>query len=155
MGARCGFSKINKPARYPFDEVNQKNTYASENVGLIFIPKQRWKFSFMTSTGYRVPNIDDVAKVFDTHAGESLIIPNPDIKPEKTINFDLSVARCFAGKLRWENTLFYTFFFDAIVLDAFTFNGQSEIDFDGQPTRILANQNKRVLYPHLYGGFRA
>lgn len=131
---------------FPFDEVDQKNTYASGNLGLIYRLRNYWKLSLMTSTGYRVPNIDDLAKVFDTSAGQSLIVPNPDVKPEKTLNFDLSVTRFLADKVRWENTIFYTSFFDAIVMDAFTFNGQATVDYNGQQTPVMAHQNKRRAF---------
>jgi hemoglobin/transferrin/lactoferrin receptor protein len=42
--------------------------------------------------------------------------------------------------------LFYTFFYDAIVVDAFTFNGQTEMQYQGETTRIFANQNKRRAF---------
>jgi hemoglobin/transferrin/lactoferrin receptor protein len=130
---------------FPFDKVDQTNSYLSGNAGIIYRPSS-WKFSLMTSTGYRVPNIDDLGKVFDTSAGESVIVPNPDVKPEKTVNFDLSVGKFFGDRIHWETTGFYTSFFDAIVVDEFTFNGQSVIEFDGQPTQVLANQNKRRAF---------
>ena len=151
-GVRIGLSTLNAEFHnktffpFPFNVVNQKNSYASGNLGLVFRPQEHWRFSFLTSTGYRVPNIDDIAKVFDTHAGESLIVPNPDVKPEKTVNFDLGLSRHITDRVSWENTFFYTFLYDAIVLDAFTFEGKSEIIFEGQPTQVLANQNKRRAY---------
>ena len=151
-GARIGLSRLKAEFNdktffdFPFDEVNQTNRYASGSMGMVFRPKEDWKFSLMGSTGFRVPNIDDLGKVFDTRAGESLIVPNPGIRPEKTINFDLSLSRIFAERVRWENTLFYTFLFDAIIQDDFTFNGQSEINFEGRRTRVIANQNKRAAF---------
>lgn len=134
---------------FPYDEVDQKNTYASGNIGLVYRPTNFWKLSFVTSTGYRVPNVDDLGKVFDTSAGEALVVPNPDIKPEKTLNFDLGITKFFGDKVRWENTGFYTSFYDAIVMDAFTFNGQPVVDYDGTPTPVVANQNKRRAF--IYG----
>lgn len=150
-GIRVGYSALHSTFidksffPFPFDEVHQRNTYASGNVGLIYRPDD-WKLSFMASTGYRVPNVDDLAKVFDTNAGESLIVPNPNVKPEKTLNIDLSATKYFGDKIRLENTWYYTMFIDAIILDAFTFNGQSVVTYQGAPTRVLANQNKRQAY---------
>jgi hemoglobin/transferrin/lactoferrin receptor protein len=147
-GLRVGYatlySKFNDKSffPFPFDEVNQKNTYASGNLGLVFRPTSTWKFSLMGSTGYRVPNVDDLAKVFDTSAGTALVVPNPDVKPEKTINIDLGITKFFSDKVRWENNFYYTRFFDAIVMDAFAFNGETVIDYEGTPTPVLANQNK-------------
>lgn len=167
-GLRIGystlFSKFVDKTFFPFlfDDVHQKNVYASGNLGLIYRLSHYWRFAVLTSSGYRVPNVDDLAKVFDTNAGQSLIVPNPGIRPEKTLNFDLSVTRYFSDKVRWENTGYYTFFFDAIVMDVFTFAGQPTIDFAGQPTPVMANQNKRrafitgfssVLHADIFSGF--
>lgn len=151
-GVRLGLSSLNAKFEdktffpFPFDEVNQKNSYASGNLGLIYRPSHDWKVSFATNTGYRVPNIDDLAKVFETSAGQSLIVPNPDVKPEKTLNFDLGITKVFSDRVRWENAFFYTTFFDAIVTDVFTFNGQSTVDYQGQATPVMASQNKRRAY---------
>ncbi|HEY0651820.1 MAG TPA: TonB-dependent receptor [Chryseosolibacter sp.] len=148
-GVRFGYSALHAEFTdkaffpFPFEAVFQKNKYASGNLGIVFRPNGNWKLSFMASTGYRVPNIDDLAKVFDTNAGTSLIVPNPNLKPEKTANFDFGITTFVSDKVRWENNFFYTSFFDAIVVDAFELNGNSEVEYDGQPTPVFANQNKR------------
>lgn len=148
-GIRLGYSSLHAEFTdktffpFPFETVSQKNQYASGNLGIVFRPNGNWKLSFMTSTGYRVPNIDDLAKVFDTSAGTSLVVPNPELKPEKTVNLDLGITTFISDKVRWENNFFYTSFFDAIVIDAFQFNGNSEVLYDGQMTPVFANQNKR------------
>lgn len=148
-GIRFGYSSLRAEFMdktffpFPFETVSQRNQYASGNFGVVFRPNGNWKFSFMTSTGYRVPNIDDLAKVFDTSAGTSLVVPNPELKPEKTVNFDLGVTTFVSDKVRWENNFFYTSFFDAIVIDAFQFNGSDEMMYEGQLTPVFANQNKR------------
>jgi hemoglobin/transferrin/lactoferrin receptor protein len=128
---------------FPFETVSQNNQYASGNLGIVFRPNGNWKFSLMASTGYRVPNVDDLAKVFDTSAGTSLIVPNPEVKPEKTANLDLGLTAFISDKARWENNFFYTSFFDAIVMDRFTFSGNKAVFYDGQMTPVFANQNKR------------
>lgn len=148
-GIRIGYSSLKAKFSdktffpFPFETVSQRNQYASGNLGIVFRPDGNLKFSFMTSTGYRVPNIDDLAKVFDTNAGTSLVVPNPDLKPEKTVNFDFGITTFVSDKVRWENNFFFTSFFDAIVIDAFQFDGNSEIMYDGQLTPVFANQNKR------------
>jgi hemoglobin/transferrin/lactoferrin receptor protein len=151
-GIRLGYSSLNAEFTdktffpFPFETVKQKNQSASGNIGIVFRPNGNWKLSFMTSTGYRVPNIDDLAKVFDTSAGTSLVVPNPDLNPEKTINLDFGITTFISDKVRWENNFFYTSFFDAIVIDEFQFNGSSSIFYDGQMTPVFANQNKRQAW---------
>lgn len=135
---------------FPFDEINQNNVVASGNLGVIYTPSS-WKISLMASTGYRVPNIDDLAKVFESVAGTNsmvgtLVVPNPDIKPEKTLNGDFSVTKFFGEDVRVEGTLFATEFFDAIVVQPGTFNGQSAINFDGFPANVVTSQNAARAY---------
>jgi hemoglobin/transferrin/lactoferrin receptor protein len=72
---------------FPYDDINQSYLVGSGNLGIIYTPTS-WKFSFMTSTGYRAPNIDDLAKVFESVPGSdtstgTLVVPNPDLKQRK------------------------------------------------------------------------
>ncbi len=132
---------------FPFDQVKQNYLVSSANLGIIYTPSS-WKFSFMSSTGYRAPNIDDMTKVFDSSPGQ-LIVPNPDLTAEKTVNGDLSITKFFGSKIRVEGTFFGTEFYDAIVVLPSTFNGQSTIDYNGTPSQVLTSQNKGNAY--LYG----
>ncbi len=132
---------------FPFDEVKQNYLVSSANLGIIYTPST-WKFSFLTSTGYRAPNIDDMTKVFDSAPGK-VVVPNPDLTAEKTVNGDLSITKFFGSKVRAEGTLFGTEFFDAIVVLPSTFNGQSSIDYNGTPSEVYSSQNKGKAY--LYG----
>jgi len=137
---------------FPYDEITQNNLVGSGNLGIIYTPTS-WKFSVMGSTGFRVPNIDDLTKVFDSAPGDvdnpgTLIVPNPNLKPEKTINVDANITRFFGDKLRIETVLFVTRFYDAIVTKPSTFNGEPVIDYGGYPANVFSNQNvgKAFLY---------
>lgn len=101
------------------------------------------------ATGFRAPNIDDLAKVFESAGGEQVVVPNPGLRPEQTINLDISAERQFGGLLKVELTGFYTWFRNAIVLDAFTLNEASAIVYDGVLTPVVANQNKARAF--VYG----
>jgi hemoglobin/transferrin/lactoferrin receptor protein len=138
---------------FPYDDIKQNNTYASGNLGIIYSPTS-WKFSFMTSTGYRVPNIDDLAKVFESVQGSPtttgiLVVPNPDLGAEKTINGDLSITKFFGEKARLEGVLFATNFFDAIATRPSTLNGQSTTNYNGFPANVVSSQNVGEAY--IYG----
>ncbi|MFM9839273.1 MAG: TonB-dependent receptor plug domain-containing protein [Cyclobacteriaceae bacterium] len=163
-GVRVGYSTLFSSFNsqqffaFPFKTISQENLYASGNVGLVYTPNS-WKFSLMGSTGFRVPNFDDLTKVFDTRTGNAtttgtLVIPNSDLGPEKTINADLSVTRFFGSRARLEATGFYTKFFDAIVVKPSTFNGQSTILYNGFQANVLTSQNaaEAYLYGYTVGG---
>lgn len=126
---------------FPFNEVKQKNFTYSGNLGLLFLPSAYWKISLNGSTGFRVPNVDDLSKVFDSSPG-TVIVPNPNLKPEKTVNGDLNITRWYNDCFSWENVFFITYFIDAIVTDTFQFQGQDSVIYDGTMSRVMANQNK-------------
>jgi hemoglobin/transferrin/lactoferrin receptor protein len=134
--------------RLPYTEIDQTTPVFSGSIGIINQPTEDWKISALLSTGFRVPNMDDVSKIFESSAG-SVIVPNEDLKPEKTVTTELGITKINSGKSMWENTLWYTQFYDAIVTDAFKFNGQDSIEYDGTLSQVLANQNKRRAY--MYG----
>lgn len=132
----------------PYTKADQSNPVYSGSIGLINNPSDKWKLSFLLSTGFRAPNVDDLSKVFESAPG-AVIVPNPDLKPEKTINYEVSATKIFSKKTSFENTLFYTQYVDAIVTDKFKFNNQDSIVYDGVMSRVFANQNKQKAF--IYG----
>ncbi|RME18676.1 MAG: TonB-dependent receptor [Bacteroidetes bacterium] len=134
--------------KFPFKEAKQNNWTYSGSIGIINNIHPQWKLSFLISSGFRVPNVDDLGKVFDSQPG-AVIVPNPNIQPEKTINEDISIQYFFGKNSYFSNTLFYTQIFDAIVTDKFQYNGQDSILYNGVKSQVLANQNKQQAY--IYG----
>lgn len=137
---------------FPFDEISQQNFTWSGNIGLIYTPGS-WKLSTMLSSGFRAPNVDDLTKVFDSRAGSAsatgrLVVPNPNLKPEKTLNLDLSMTKYFGSRFKIEGVVFGTRFYDAIVVLPSTFNGQTTIQYNGFPADIYAskNQSKAIIW---------
>lgn len=153
-GIRVGYSDLSAQFsdtsffRFPFSEVNQRNPVVTGSLGLVHVPNDDLKFSVLIGTGYRVPNVDDLAKIFESQPG-AVILPNPDIRPERTLTAELGITKIYNGISSWENNLYYTSFFDAIAVDDFTYKGADSIVFDGVYSRVLAAQNKRRAY--VYG----
>ena len=128
--------------KFPFQETKQNNGIYSGNLGLIYSPTNDLKISVLASSGFRVPNVDDLAKVFDTQRG-NVVVPNPDLKPEKTWNYEVGLAKNFNNILSFEGNVYFTRFRDAIVVDKFTYNGQDSITYDGVKSVVFAPQNKQ------------
>lgn len=163
-GIRLGYSSLHSTFKsqeffpFPFNAIEQKNFVGSGSIGLNYTPGS-WKFSALGSTGYRVPNVDDLAKVFDTVTGSAtstgkVIVPNPDLGPEKTLNGEIGITRFFGSAFRLEGVAFVTRFYDVIVTAPSTFNGQATIVFNGFPADVYSNQNrdKALLYGFNIGG---
>lgn len=153
IGARAGYNKLQSEFKdktyfpFPFTTISQENITYSGALGITKQANERLKFSFNATSGFRTPNVDDLAKVFESAKGSAstngiLIVPNPNIKPEKNITGDFSVVYADKKNFEFENTVFYTQLFDAIVLDDFTFNGSNVVVYDGFNADVKASQNK-------------
>lgn len=154
-GFRVGYSALKSTLvdtallfNLPYTIVEQKTPVYSGSIGLIHVPSESIKLSLLLSTGFRVPNVDDVSKIFGSSTGR-VIVPNVNLKPEQTINYELGITKIFNNKTRWENSMYFTDFLDVAVVDTFTFNGKDSIFYDGTLSRVYANQNRNRGY--LYG----
>ena len=154
VGARAGYTSLkstiadNSVFALPFDEISQGNFTYSGTLGITHNTSKNFALKANVATGFRAPNIDDLAKVFESVPGSSsalgtLIVPNEDLKPEKTITGDLGiVVQSDSKKIKLESTYFYTRLYDAIVTDDFTYNEQSIVNYNGFDAQVKANQNK-------------
>lgn len=154
-GIRAGYSTLHSTLldtalqkHLPFTEIEQNTPVYSGSIGIIHSPSDDLKISWLVSTGFRVPNVDDLAKIFNSQQG-MVIVPNTDLKPEKTINYELGISKIFGEKTRWENSFWFTDYRDIAVVDSFQFNGQDSILYDGSMAQVFANQNKDKAY--IYG----
>jgi len=151
-GARIGYTTLKSTIKddkffpLPFNSISQSNFTYSGTLGIIHNPSETVRLVANIGSGFRVPNIDDLAKIFESGNG-SVIVPNKNLKPEKTVTTDLGFTlRSKNNRFQWDNTYYYTRFIDAIVTDKFQFNGSETIDYDGSPSQVMANQNKRKAF---------
>jgi hemoglobin/transferrin/lactoferrin receptor protein len=153
-GARISHVRLNANfddttfVKYPFSEVKQNNTALT---GSLNITRKFGRLSLNTlfSSAFRAPNVDDVAKVRDTEAGEQ-IVANEDLEPEFAYNYELGgVYR--SSKFKAQISLYHTWLRGAIQRAPFIFNGQDSIRVDGVLSKVLANQN--IENSRIYGFF--
>jgi hemoglobin/transferrin/lactoferrin receptor protein len=125
---------------FPFTEANIDNGSITGSAGIVFRPTDKWVISSNVASAFRSPNVDDVGKVFDSEAG-SVVIPNPNLEAEYAYNVDLNVAKMFGKCVKVDVSTFYTLLDNALVRRDFTFNGASEIVYDGELSQVQAIQN--------------
>ena len=144
-------SNFNNKTFFPFlnNSLVQNNTALNGNLGLVFNPNKSIKIYSNLSSAFRAPNVDDVSKVFDSKAGEAIIIPNANLKPENTINYELGFSAIAITKIKLEGVLFFTDIKNAIVVKESTLNGQDSAFYNGIYTKIYSNQNAQQAY--IYG----
>ncbi|HTE28107.1 TonB-dependent receptor [Flavitalea sp.] len=119
------------------------------NLGLVY-QQPTWKGVINVSSGFRAPNIDDLARIFESSTSvQRVVIPNAGIKPEYTYNTDLGFSGNIAKMFKWDVSVFYTSFRNAITLAPYQLNGQDSIIYNGTKSQVVANQNLNKAY--MYG----
>ncbi|MEO9485491.1 MAG: TonB-dependent receptor [Ekhidna sp.] len=124
-----------------------KNSAINGSLGLAINLNETNKISYNISTGFRSPNVDDVGKVFDV--GNSLVVPNPSLKPEYSLSNELAYQRK-TEKILFKIVAFHSRLFDAIVDGPFTLNGFSTTSIDGQTLDVFSKVNAGDA--EIYGG---
>ena len=132
---------------FPFTEINLNTGALNGSAGFTYRPKT-WLLKFNVGTGFRAPNIDDMAKVFDSEPG-NVIVPNDKLKPEYIYNADFGISKTFFDKLQFDLSLFYSFLNNALVRSDFTFNGRDSIMYDGEMSKVQAVVN--ADFANIYG----
>ena len=129
--------------KFPFESrMTQDNTALNGSLGLVYMPTSGLRITTNLSSGYRAPNIDDLSKLNDSNSKDKLIIvPNPELKPEKAYNAELTVEKSFSNKFKIDVTGFYALLTQAFVVRPFLYNGQDSILFDGNFSGVNALQN--------------
>ncbi len=140
------FSKVYH--NFPYENANNQNTALSGNMGLVLLPNMTSKISINLSSGFRAPNVDDLAKVFDSGMG-TIVVPNPDLKPEQVYNIDLTFEKHLWKKFHILINGFYSYLDKAMVVSDYSFAGQDSIIYDDEMSKVLAVTNKD--FAKIYG----
>ena len=133
--------------KLPYDEISINNAALTGNVGLVYHPGNL-QLSLNFSSGFRAPNLDDVAKIFDSEPG-NVVVPNENLKPEYLYNTDFGISYNFDRKTRLQLNLFYSYLDNAMVRRDFQLNGQDSILYDGEMSKVQALVN--AGYATIYG----
>ncbi len=134
--------------KLPYSGISLNNAAFTASSGIVYRPGQ-WQLSLNLSSGFRAPNLDDVAKVFDSEPG-NVVVPNEGLKPEYLYNSEISIHRSFSTKASIRLTGFYSHLKNAMVRRDYTLNGADSIMYDGEMSKVQAVVN--ASYANIYGG---
>jgi hemoglobin/transferrin/lactoferrin receptor protein len=134
---------------------NMDSKALTETIGLTYRPKKNIQWSFVISSGFRNPNIDDIGKIREQNG--FLIVPNSFLKPEYAYNLETGFTKFFNNSkdyisLRGFTTLIsrhivradYSIFSDNTTED------DSTIIYNNEEVKTLANKNLGNRY--IFGG---
>ena len=125
---------------FPFEDANINTGALTGSAGLAWNPNKilGWRFNF--GTAFRAPNIDDVGKIFDSEPG-SVVVPNPDLKPEYARTGEVGATLNFEDVVKLDVAGYVTYLKDALVRRDFELEGQTTIEYQGEPSNVQAIQN--------------
>ncbi|MFN4124002.1 MAG: TonB-dependent receptor [Flavobacteriales bacterium] len=132
----------------PNPDLRLRNHAWTGNIGMIYHISPRLSWNVNLTTAFRAPNVDDVAKVFDSEPG-SVIVPNPKLGAEYAWQGESGLSFRISNKSSMHADFFYTFLDQAMVRRPSTFNGADSIMYDGTLSQVLSIQNAAGAY--VYG----
>ena len=130
---------------FPFTNADLRTGALTGTAGLVWHPHPDWQFNLNLSTGFRAPNVDDIGKVFDSEPG-SVVVPNPDLKPEYAYNVEIGIRKIFPDLLEVDVTGYYTYLDNALVRRDFKLGGLDSIIYSGELSQVQAIQNAAKAY---------
>lgn len=126
--------------RLPFSSIELQPSALTGSVGVTWLPLDNMTLHANLASGFRAPNVDDAAKVFDSEPGR-VVVPNPALGPvyvtTAEAGFDLQVDE---GWIITAN-VYQSWLRDAMEQRPFTLNGRDSIEFNGVLSHVNAMQN--------------
>lgn len=145
---KADLSENNAFFNFPFEDADIKTGALTGTAGFSWIPNKTIQWKLNASTAFRAPNIDDIGKIFDSEPG-SVVVPNPNLKPEYAYNGELGLTLNFNKTVVIDLATYYTYLDNALVRRDFGINGQTEIIYDGELSNVQAIQNASKAW--IYG----
>ncbi len=151
LSGRVGYSSLNSTIIGGYNvngvrnNIQQKQPTYSGGIGWVY-NVGAYGISSNVNTAYRVPNIDDLSKIFETST-DNVIVPNKDLKPEQATTLDFSIRHIANNpKWLWAFSVYNTWLSDFIALSSAQINGTDSILFDGKMSPIVSAQNQDKGY---------
>ena len=137
--------------KLPYSEIKLNNGAITASAGLTYRPGN-WQVKLNLSSGFRAPNLDDVAKIFDSEPG-NVVVPNQNLKPEYLYNIDAGFVFRVSDIVKLEFTAFFSYLDDAMVRRDYQVGGKDSIYYDGELSKVQAivNTGSAIIYGASFG----
>ena len=146
--ANADFTENNVFLNLPFNEAEVNTGALTGTAGISWLPSDLIQWKLNASTAFRAPNIDDIGKVFDSEPG-AVVVPNKDLKAEYAYGGELGLKLNFNDKVILDLATYYTFLDNALTRRDYELNGETEIIYDGELSKVQAIQNASKAW--IYG----
>lgn len=133
---------------YPVASSSVMNSALNGSIGLILSPTKTTSVYTNLSTGFRAPNIDDMAKIFDSQPG-NVVIPNDQLRPEYAYNAEIGIHKALLNRLKLDASVYGIWLDDAISIGKSSLNGVDSILYQGEWSAVYTMKNSTHAY--VYG----
>lgn len=130
--------------QFPFDEISLTNHAVTGSLGINAAAGELLNWRANVTSAFRAPNMDDAGKIFDSEPG-AVVVPNNELSPEYAWSLNAGVAIRPYKAVQLDVDFFYTYLRDAMVRRDYAYNGQSEIEYNGEISRVQAIQNAAFI----------
>lgn len=131
-----------------FSDLSLSTSALTGSIGATYHASDMLTVHANVASGFRAPNVDDIAKVFDTAPG-LLVVPNPDLGPEYSYTAEAGVDLRMGRTWKASVNAYHTWAIDAIERRPFRFGGQDSVDVgNGEFSKVFSNVNvgQAVIY---------
>ncbi len=146
--SEANFRENNTFLNLPFESSKNIAGALTGTAGIRWSPNKTIQWKLNASSAFRAPNVDDIGKVFDSEPG-SVVVPNENLKPEYAYGGELGVKLDFNEKIILDLSTYYTYLDNALVRRDYNLNGNTEILYDGELSKVQAIQNASKAW--IYG----
>ena len=99
---------------FPFSDANLNTGALTGALGISWIQNNTFQWKFNITTAFRAPNIDDIGKIFDSAPG-MVVVPNPDLKPEKSFGLELGSLIKINSRINFDFAAYYTHLYNSMI----------------------------------------
>ena len=150
---KADLSQNNDYFDFAFGNVSLKNSALVGGIGLSWLRNNNNVWKLNINTAFRSPNIDDLAKVFDSAPG-NVLVPNTELEPERSLGFELGSYFKTSNNIELDFSSYLTYLYNGMIRRDFVLeNGLTEIIYDGSLSQIQALQNssRSLIYGFEFG----
>lgn len=133
---------------YPFTSFDITTGAINASAGLSWQPTQSIVWHANVASGFRSPNVDDAAKIFDSAPG-ILIVPNSNLMPVDILTAETGFSYNFVANHRVSGSIFQSWLANAMEVRPSNLNGLDTVFYDGLPSAVMASVN--IGEARLYG----
>lgn len=124
----------------PFSSIQTDPSALTGSIGSSWTATDILTFHGNVASGFRAPNVDDIAKVFESEPGR-VVVPSSGLRPVTVLTAEGGLHITPLEGVTFQATAYRSWLRDALEKRPFTVDGMDSIDFNDRTSQVIAVQN--------------